>query len=78
MNNICLSSDNVASPHWRGEVTSAQFRNRAKHYRYAAVMSNDLQKSRMFNDLAFMFEQMAHGFGRLQSQKRRPPGARQI
>jgi hypothetical protein len=78
MNNICLSSDNVASPHWRGEVTSAHFRNRAKHYRCAAVMSDDLQKRRMFNDLAFMFEQMAHGFGRFETQKRRPPGAHQI
>ena len=66
MNNIYLSSDNVASPHWRGEVTSAQFRNRAKHYRYAAAMNS--RKRRMFDDLAFMFEQMSHGFTRFETR----------
>ena len=78
MNNLSLSSDDVASPiRWSGEVSSAHFRERAKHYRYAAVMTDDVWKRQMFHDLAFMFEQMAHDFTRFETQESRPPVARQ-
>jgi hypothetical protein len=78
MNNLSLPFDKAVSPiTWSGEVSSAQFRERAKHYRFAAVMSDDFGKRQMFHDLAFMFEQMACDFTRLETHKSRPPAARQ-
>ena len=69
MNRLALSPASAASPiRLDSEVTSAYFRKRAKHYRYAAVMNDDSQKRQMLRDLAFMFEQMSHGFTRFETR----------
>jgi hypothetical protein len=65
-----LFSASVATPiHRHGEVTSAHLRQRARDYRYAAAMTDDAQKRQMFDDLAFMFEQISHDFTRFEAQR---------
>ena len=69
MKRLALSPDSVAGPiRLDGEITSAHFLERAKHYRYAAVMTADSQKRQMLRDLAFMFEQMSHDFTRFETR----------
>jgi hypothetical protein len=70
MKALPLRSDGTASPiRLNGEVRSVQLRERAKHYRYAAAMTDDSRKIQMFLDLAFMFQQMSHDFARYEAHK---------
>lgn len=39
-----------------------RFQERAKHYRYAAALTDNLQNMQQFLDLAFMFERLAYDF----------------
>jgi hypothetical protein len=52
---------------------SAHFLERAKHYRFAAAMTENPQEIERLCDIAFMFEQMAHDARRLLRQGRRFP-----
>jgi hypothetical protein len=45
------------------QVTSADFRKRAKHYRLAAALADIPRDAAMFDELASMFEQIARRFG---------------
>ena len=51
------------------KVTSIHFLERARHYRYAAALTDDPHNIQRFIDLAFIFERLAHDFARLEAQK---------
>jgi len=50
---------------------SAHFLERAKHYRFAAAMTENPQEIERLCDIAFMFEQMAHDVRRLRQGRSR-------
>ena len=64
MQNVCAASTNETPI--RLNVMSAQLLQRARHYRYAAALSDDPQNIRKLIDLAFMFEQVADDFRRFE------------
>ena len=43
-------------------VTASDFRQRAKHYRIAAALTDDTRYKEQFYDLAFMFDRIAEKF----------------
>ena len=49
------------------EVTSTHFLERARHYWYAAALADDSQNMQRFSDLAWIFERLAHDFGRFEA-----------
>jgi hypothetical protein len=51
------------------QVTAMHFLERAKHYRYAAALSDNPQNIQRFIDLAFMFERLANDFAQWEAQK---------
>jgi hypothetical protein len=51
------------------EVTAIHFLERAKHYRYAAALSDSPRNIQRFIDLAFMFERLANDFAQWEAQK---------
>ena len=46
------------------QVTSADFRKRAQHYRLASALTDIPRDAAMFDELASMFDQIACRFGR--------------
>lgn len=44
------------------EFVSVHFRERARHYRYAAALTDIPRNIQQFLDLAFMFERLAYDF----------------
>ena len=51
------------------EFVSVHFQERARHYRYAAALTDNLQKIQQFLDLAFMFERLACDFAAWEAKK---------
>ena len=46
-------------------ITSAHFRERARHYRLAEAIADAPRDIEMFHDLATMFERLSEDFGRV-------------
>ena len=55
---------------WR-TTTSALLSERARHYRFAAAMTDCMHDVDMFSELAAMFDRLAHDFRRFEIEKRR-------
>jgi hypothetical protein len=49
-------------------ITSLHFRERARHYRFAAAMSDAPRDVETFLDLAMMFELLSKDFARAQAR----------
>ena len=49
------------------QVTSADFRKRAQHYRLASALADIPRDAAMFDELASMFDQIACRFGRAEA-----------
>ena len=49
-------------------ITPVHFRERARHYRFAAAMSDAPRDGERFLDLATMFEQLAGQFARAEAR----------
>ena len=49
------------------QVTSADFRKRAQHYRLASALTDIPRDAAMFDELASMFDQIACRFGRAEA-----------
>jgi hypothetical protein len=52
--------------------TWVHFRQRARHYRFAAAMSDIPREVETFLDLAMMFERLSEQFGRAEARLRSP------
>jgi hypothetical protein len=50
------------------QVTSADFRKRAQHYRLASALADIPRDAAMFDELASMFDQIACLFGRAEEE----------
>jgi hypothetical protein len=50
------------------EFVSVHFQERARHYRYAAALTDNLQNIQQFLDLAFMFERLAYEFSQWETK----------
>jgi hypothetical protein len=55
----------------RHTATSTQFLERARHYRYAAALTDNPRAINDLLDLAFMFVHLARDFARFESQKQK-------
>jgi hypothetical protein len=55
------------------KISSIHFLERAKHYRYAAALTDDSRNIQRFVDLAFMFEALANDFAQWEAQKNPKP-----
>jgi len=53
-----------------GAITSASFRQRARHYQLAAAMTDVPRDMETFIDLAMMFERLAEEFARAEARPR--------
>jgi hypothetical protein len=49
-------------------ITSVHFRQRSRHYRLAAAMSDAPREVEMFLDLAMMFERLSEHFARTEAR----------
>jgi hypothetical protein len=52
-------------------ITSDDFRKRAKHYRLAAALADAPQSAAMLDELATMFDRLAHDFRRAEAGPQR-------
>jgi hypothetical protein len=57
----------ITSPSPR-RITPLHFRERARHYRFAAAMSDAPRDVETFLDLAMMFERLSKDFARAQAR----------
>jgi len=62
-----LPKEQIKKSSWL-RVTSDDFRERAKYYRFAAALSDAPRDAAMFNDLATMFDEIADDFGRAEAK----------
>ena len=51
-------------------ITSAHFRERARHYRLAAALADATRDAQTFTDLAMMFDHIAERFDQAQARAR--------
>jgi hypothetical protein len=51
-------------------VTSTHFYQRARHYRFAAAVTDNERDIAMFSDLGAMFEALARAFQRVEENRR--------
>jgi len=54
------------------EFVSVQFQERARHYRYAAALTDIPWNIKQFLDLAFMFERLADDFAQWEMKNSAP------
>jgi len=54
----------------RQAVTSTHFLERARHYRFAAAVTDNERDVAMFCDLGAMFEALARAFQRVEENRR--------
>jgi hypothetical protein len=54
------------------EFMSVHFQERARHYRYAAALSDNPQNIQQFLGLAFMFERLAYDFSQWETKNFAP------